>query len=266
MLRPSGPGFDLRSAMSQELRDATTALVAASEDPASLHRCRVHVKRARALARVGHASAPGLSSVFNETARALMRQLARARDLAALSEAARSATDKFGGKQNKALRAIAEQLEAERQAAPPVDVDAARTALKDLLALALVWPEASHRQIERGARRVVRRDRAAYVGGRASKKPSRRHQWRKRAKDRYFAATLMRNAWPMARRRKLSERLGDVLGQERDVLLLIERLQTAHDAGSDCKAKKRAIKALKGRRRKLAKRADEIGERLYADL
>lgn len=252
--------------MSQELRDASAALTAANGDAAALHRCRVHVKRARALARVGHACAPGLSSVFNESARALMRQLAHARDLAALGEAARAATKKAGGKQSAALRAIADQLEAERQAAPPVDINGARAALKDLLALAMVWPEASLRQIQRGAKRVVRRDRAAYAEGRAAKQPHRRHQWRKRAKDRYYAALLMRHAWPMARRRKLSEQLGDVLGKERDVLLLMERLQRETDTAGGRKTSKRAIKALKVRRQRLAARADKLGERLYANL
>lgn len=266
MLRPSGPSFDLRAAMSQELRDAFTALAAANDDSAALHRCRVHVKRARALARVGHACAPGLSSVFNDTARTLMRQLAHARDLAALGEAARAATRKSGGKRRAALRAVAEQLETERLAAPPVDVGSARTALKDLLALAMVWPEASPRQIKRGAKRVVRRDRAAYAKGRSSKRPQRRHQWRKRAKDRYFAAELMRHAWPMARRRKLSERLGDALGKERDVLLLMDRLQDAAGRDGESKTSSRAIKALKVRRKRLSKRADKLGERLYATL
>ncbi len=87
-MRSPGPAFDLRAALTDELRGAIDELDAIQRDPKSVHRCRVRVKRARALARVGHACAPGLSTVFVDSARALMRNLALARDPAALSEAA----------------------------------------------------------------------------------------------------------------------------------------------------------------------------------
>ena len=83
-MRSPGPAFDLRAALSRELRGAATALDA-GDKPKAIHQARVRLKRARALARVGHACAPGLSNVFNDSARAVMRTLAQVRDLAALA-------------------------------------------------------------------------------------------------------------------------------------------------------------------------------------
>lgn len=87
-MRSPGPAFNLRAALTQELHAAAEELDKSPGKPKTIHRARVRLKRARALARIGHACAPGLSNVFNDSARAVMRTLAEARDLAALAEAA----------------------------------------------------------------------------------------------------------------------------------------------------------------------------------
>lgn len=233
--------------------------------PKAVHRCRVRVKRARALARVGSAGAPGLAGVFNDTARTVMRTLAQARDEAALADAARELSRKARRKTAAALDAMAESLDAARRAAPGLNMEATRAGLRDLLALAMVWPDASARQIRRGARRIVRRARRARRRGFAAKAASARHEWRKREKDRFYAALLLDGAWPCARRRKLGGRLGETLGEEHDMMLLLERLKAEPElAGHARKASARAMKALRRRRRRLARRADALGARLHA--
>jgi CHAD domain-containing protein len=262
MLRSPGPAYDLRAAMSQELRAAINELADAPSDPRALHRCRVHVKRARALARVGHTCAPGLSDVFNDTARGLMRLLGRVRDLNALSEAARTVAGKVEKKAARTLVKVAGELDAELAASPPLNVEAARAGLKDLLALALVWPEASPRQISRGARRLLRRARRARRRGAEFHDIAHRHEWRKRAKDRFYAASMLGAHWPAARMRKLGEKLGDALGRERDALLLIDRLKANPGLAGDHKTARQALKALHKRRKRLTRRADKIGARM----
>ncbi len=103
-MRSPGPAFDLRAALSEELRAAIDELEPAALKAKAVHHCRVRVKRARALARIGRSCAPGLSSVFVDSARALMRNLALARDPAALSEAARIAARKGGTQTAAALK------------------------------------------------------------------------------------------------------------------------------------------------------------------
>jgi len=263
-MRSPGPAFDLRAALSEELRAAIQELEQSDGRAKGVHRCRVRIKRARALARVGRACAPGLSAVFNDSARAVMRTLAQRRDLSALADAARSIAAKARKRQTAALVAVANALDAERAAMAPVDMESARGGLRDLLALAQVWPEASARQIGRGARRVVRRARRALRRGHAAEDARFRHEWRKREKDRFYAAQLLKDAWPKPRRRKLGAKLGDTLGAERDALLLIDRISGDPALAGADKAPLRALKALNRRRRTLAKRADELGARLHA--
>lgn len=266
-MRSPRAAFDLRAALSEEIRSALAQFDAVADKPKALHRCRVRLKRARALARVGRSCAPGLAAVFNESARGVMRTLGQRRDLTALADAARDLADRSGKKSAAALEAVAAELDARRTAMAPLDGENLRGSMKDLLALALVWPEASARQAQKGAERIARRARRACRRGRSSETIAHRHAWRKREKDRLYAVTLLDGAWPTNRRRRKAqgEKLDDALGREHDVLLLIERVaeEPALAGGED--AAKRALKRLKRRAAKLAQRADEIGAKLHAN-
>lgn len=266
-MRSPASAFDLRAALTDEVRAAINDLDKSPLSPKIVHRCRVRLKRARALARVGHACAPGLATVFNESARTIMRALATERDLTSLADTARALAKKAKKKEAAALAAVAARFEAAREHVQPLNLEAVRTGLKDLLALAQVWPEASGRQIEKGAERVARRARRAQRRGRGATAPARRHEWRKREKDRLYAAQALDGAWPADRKRrvKLGEHLSAVLGQERDALVLIERLEAEPALAGDDGAARRALKALKRRWTKLSARADAIGRDLHAD-
>jgi hypothetical protein len=246
----------LRAALSGEVRAALSELDGVS-DPKAVHRTRVHLKRARALARVGRIGAPGLAEVFNDSARACMHALAPARDASALAEAARDAAKKEGKQAGKALSRAAAHLD---MVQPQLDVEAVRVGLKDLLALAQVWPEPSPRQVRRGAKRVARRAKRAraHAIGAATAEP--RHEWRKREKERLYVAEILGDAWPRKRKRQATERLTSTLGRERDARLLSERLRTS--VANDDDGTKSALRALKRRRKRLARRADKIGDKL----
>jgi len=261
-MRSPETAFDLRAALSDELRAAITELDACAQDASALHRCRVHVKRARALARVGRVCAPGLSTVFNDTARGVMRTIGHARETSALAEAAHKIGGRARGKTAAALKTLAQGLEAEPGAAA-LNIEGARVGLKDLLALAQVWPEASARQIKRGGERIIRRARRAYKIAQAEADAACRHAWRKCEKERLFAATLLNGAWPAPRRRKAGERLAELLGRERDATLLLERVAAAPGLAGEGKASQRAAKALRDARQRLARRADALGAQLH---
>lgn len=261
-MRTPGAGFDLRASLTAEV-DAALAELTDSPSHKAVHRCRVRLKRARALARVGRSCAPGLAKVFNDSARVLMRTLGQARELAALADAARTLARDTTKRGAEALSHVADVLDIARRQVPPLDIESARASIRDLRALAQVWPEASPRQIKRGADRIARRARRACRRGRGSSEVARRHEWRKREKDRLYAATLLGQAWPeRPRRRKKSTALGDVLGQERDALLLIERIE--RDAGLAGPNVQRALRALHKRTRDLADDADKLGRAVHA--
>lgn len=262
-MRSPSSAFDLRAALTEELRAAIEELGGGAEDVKALHRCRVRIKRARALARVGRVGAPGLSAVFNDTARGVMRTLGPARDISALAQTARRLRKRAGPKTAAALKAVAVNLEAEH-AATPLNVEAAHAGLKDLLALAQVWPEASARQIKRGAKRIGLRAQRACAAAREDATPGARHEWRKREKDRLYAADLLDRAWPLPRRAKRNAELADILGRERDVLLLQERIEAAPGLAGDTRAAERVVKLLRKQSVRLARRADKLGARLHA--
>lgn len=261
-MRSPGAAFDLRTALCDELGAAIEELDATPLKARSVHQCRVRVKRARALARIGRTCAPGLSSVFVDSARTLMRNLALARDPAALSEAAHIAAHKAGKQTTAAFEAVAHAIEETAASQPSLNIEAARASLKDLLALAQVWPDASPRQIRRGAKWLDRRARRARRRGVGSVDPVRRHEWRIREKDRFFAAEILGDAWPGRRKRKTAEKIGSALGGERDALLLMERLIAEPELAGEDKAARRALKALNRRRARLARRANRLAERM----
>jgi hypothetical protein len=261
-MRTPGAAFDLRGALSEELRAAIDELETVQSNTRAVHHCRVRVKRARALARVGRACAPGLSSVFVDSARALMRNLALARDTAALCEAARTAAKKSNKQTAAAFETVATSIQETAALQPTLNLEAARAGLKDLLALAQVWPEASHRQIRRGAKRLDRRARRARKRGVESVDPVRRHKWRIREKDRFFAAAILGDAWPGKRNRRTGEKIGDALGSERDAVLLMERLVAEPELAGEDKAVARTLKTLNQRRSKSARRADALAARM----
>jgi len=264
-MRSPEPAFDLRAALSREVRAAIDEFSTSADDPAALHRCRVRLKRARALARVGRVCAPGLAAVFNDSARSTMHALARARTAAALEQAALKGAKKADKKsQAAALAMVAKSLESARLAVAE-DAQSVHAAMRDLLALAQVWPEASARQIRKGAQRIARKARIAFRHGAGSHDPERRHEWRKREKDRAYAALLLDDAWPRARRNKTGDKLGEALGEERDALLLMAQIAAEPGLAGDEKAAARALTALNRRRAKYARRAETFGALLHRE-
>lgn len=263
-MRSPSDGFQLREALKREVAAAIAALDADPTHPKTVHKCRISIKRARALARVGAVAAPGLAGVFQSVARQAKASLAGARELAALSEAARKIAAREPKQRAAALTRIAEALDAESASRGEDDIERAKASLRDLSALAQVWPETSRRQIHKGAERVTQRARAAAKRGRKAHNPERRHAWRKREKERFYALSILAKDWPHKRRRSASEELGDLLGRERDALLLAQRVCADPTLAGDVKAAKRALRSLSKQASRIGARADKVGARVHA--
>jgi hypothetical protein len=260
MMRSPEAAFDLRSVLAKEVRRAIKAFEKAPASPKAIHSCRIALKRARALAKVGGVGAPGLAEVFNDNARAVMHTLGRARDDWALEKSARKLSKDVGKKSRRELRDLAHRVHTARQAASALNIEGVRASLKDLLAIAQVWPDASPRQVERGARRLARKARKLWRRDRDN--ADGHHQWRKREKDRLYAATLLGAAWPNGRprRRKANAALAEMLGDERDVLLVMERLARDRVASRVPDA----LHDLARARKRIAKRAHTLARKLHA--
>jgi len=87
------------------------------------------------------------------------------------------------------------------------------------------------------------------------------HRWRKHVKDLRYAAEVLGVA-KVARR---ADGLGEMLGEEHDLMLLAERVRTHKRMRRRRKrTRKRLLRAIARRRRRLRERALREGERLYA--
>lgn len=261
-MRSPGQPFDLRAALAEEVRAAQEEVAAAAEDIDAVHRARVRLKRARAVARVGADAAPGLQSLFDQSARSVMRCLAQARAYAALAAAARDASKRAPKKAAAGLVNAAHGLDSALRTAPAPDYQGINNALRDLLALAQVWPETSARQIVRGCRELARQAKRARRRALGDAGPSARHIWRKCESDRRHAIMVLGEAWPRRRGLRKSTRVVAALGRERDAALLIARIKKAPALAGDDDGARRACKVLKRRKRKFADRANAVGATL----
>ncbi|MDZ4776892.1 MAG: CHAD domain-containing protein [Alphaproteobacteria bacterium] len=251
---PAAAGFAWKAALIAEIEAAAHALGDPDPDQA-IHQTRVRLKRVRTLARLGDAD--GIS----RTARALKYTLSGWRDLTALENAARSTAVKARKKGAAALDDIAARLSQARVTLGRPKLDDLTAALDQLRFDALALSDLDPHAVRKGARRMARDARRAWRHAVRSRNIVARHRWRRRAKDRFYAATLLGAAWPTKRRRRVNDLLGDVLGRERDARLLLARLKS--EPAPHSSAAKSARRALKRAIRKLSRRADVLGARLH---
>jgi hypothetical protein len=266
---PSAGQLDLKRALIAELEAAETAFLSMAPDEA-IHAGRVRLKRTRALARIAARAAPWTARRIGGLARDIMHALSAARDLTALETLAERLAKAASGKRQHAkaglaLIAIAAELRQARAALPAADLHRAAEQTRSLIGLARALPALDDDDIATGLARVLRRCAKAWRKARGAKAETLRHTWRKREKDRLYALKLLTGHWPpqAPRRAKLSARLCDALGEERDALLLRAHLR-AHPPEAMSKSGVKAAQRLIARRRhkdRLA--ADAYGRRLH---
>jgi hypothetical protein len=252
--RNAPSAFSWKAALLAEIASARRALHDPDPDTA-VHQARVSLKRVRALARLG-----GADSIAR-TARALKYALAGWRDLTALENAARDTAALSRPKAAAALEDIAARLSQARMTLGRPAIADLDEALARLRGDAEALGDLDQRSVRRRAHALVRDTRKAWKKARLGGDIEARHRWRRRVKDRFFAATALGEAWPARRRRRINEDLGNVLGRERDARLLLARLES--EPAPHTGAAKNARRALKRAIRKHARRADRLGRKLH---
>lgn len=126
--------------------------------------------------------------------------------------------------------------------------------------------------VKPGLGRIYKRGRRAMRRARRREDDAAMHEWRKRAKDLRYASEALtaRGAGSAQKRmRKLArhaDELGELLGEERDLALLAERVRRERRRAfkGDRKGHRALLQAIARRRRRLRRRAFERGEALYA--
>lgn len=242
----------------------------------AVHETRKRLKRLRASLRLER-SAIGDETYRRENAafRDLGRRLSGPRDAAVLVETLDELTERFRDElPPEATRPLRDQLEQMHERSvtelrrDKAAIDEARAELDDARVRSASWTYDldGFEALRPGLERIYRRGRRSMRA--AAKEPSTAnfHEWRKRAKDLWHAAQIVRPAAPkrMKKLAKRAHRLSDLLGDDHDLSVLRERVtQTGVDFEHEG-TRAALLSVIDRRRAALQRRAFKLGERIYA--
>jgi CHAD domain-containing protein len=218
----------VRRIMDEQLVRAQAQLT----DPASplaerVHDARKRLKEIRALLRMIREPLGDQFAVENAWFRDCGRLLSGARDAEAVIEA----LEKLRKAERLApttLRRTRELLVARRDAFPQESLQQSVADVYERLTIArarvALWPqlEEGFDTLANGLRRTYRDGRRAMHEAAGGAMPQQFHEWRKRAKEHWYHAQLLRNAWP-AMTRAWAETMSDLshlLGDHHDLFVL----------------------------------------------
>ena len=254
---------------------------AATPPEQAVHETRKAIKRLRALMRllegeIGVKQAARERRVLSDVA----DRLAGARDAEAMVDTLEDLIARHPRKLGRRRGAIAlrEHLRAERRAATArarEDAGAREQAARELSALrarVVGWQlrerQAARKLIEPGLTHIYRagRDRRKLA---AKRHPARRalHKWRKQVKDLRYALEAIdlqgRSQERLAKLARRADGLGEMLGQEHDLMVLGELIAAHRPLRRHRRARRQLLRAISRRRARLRKRALREGARLY---
>ena len=97
------------------------------------------------------------------------------------------------------------------------------------------WPTAVAEALVPGLERAYRRGRKRMHEAEEDPTTERLHEWRKRAKDHWYHVRLVRDAWPQELEARADEvhRLTDLLGDDHDLAVLADEVQSAGETSDD---------------------------------
>ena len=268
----------LRRAARGRLADSSDALAGAGgtvELGEAVHDTRKAIKRVRATLRLSR-GALGEETYAGENAllRTIARRLSEARDAQVLIDTLDALEERFAGELDPAgIAGLRARLADEHQRAiAQLDEDGdlavvTRQALEEARARTARWDFDSHdfAAVAPGLRRVYARGRRRIIASCEEPTAERLHDARKRVKDLWHAAELLRAAHPkrMKRLARDAHSLSSLLGDHHDLSVLRAYLEANPQLFSDMRARTALLDVLDRRRDTLQRRALKRGRRLY---
>jgi CHAD domain-containing protein len=271
----------IESAPVHSLYDATRTMLAKAAElkdrgDDSVHSARQRMKRIRAALRLLRAAlGDGSYRAANKEVRDASRPLTAVRDAAALLATLQGLRRSGDGEMlesyvEQAGRLLSEELTARRRKLTSQVLHLSAAGLnrisERLSSVPAKEPEiASARS---GMRRVYKQGRAAYADARRRRATETLHEWRKQAKYLASQASLVRTLFgaDLKKIRRPSQKVGTLLGEDHDLVLLEAKLQELHDRGSlpaDAGAQAILKQRIHRRREKLQAKSFDVGKRLY---
>jgi CHAD domain-containing protein len=268
----------LRRAARGQLADSSDAMAGASgvgELGQAVHGTRKSIKRVRAALRLSR-EAIGEDAYRRENAqlRTIAGRLAGARDALVLIETLDALEQRHGDElAPQATQTLRLRLQDDhRRAITELADDGAlavttRQALEEAHARTALWSLQTDgfAAIKPGLRRAYGRGRKRMRAAREQPSAENLHAARKRVKDLWHVAELLREAHPKRMRRlaRDAHALAGVLGDHHDLSVLRDYVEAAPQLFSDMEARDTLLTAIDRRREVLQRRALKLGHRLY---
>jgi CHAD domain-containing protein len=242
----------------------------------AVHEARKAFKRLRALVRLSRDAVGDATYRRENTAlRDAGRRLSGVRDAAVMVQTLDDVRERYADELPAGafagLRSALEREAGESRARLAVDstpVDEVIAALRTRRNATARWPlpdEADEAMLAPGLQRIYRRGRKALRAARKDTDTEHLHELRKRAKDLWHAAQVLRPVAPK-RMRKLAKRahaLSDVVGDDHDLAVLLEGARE-RPGTLDAVELERLEELVARRRAKLQRRAIKRARRVYA--
>jgi CHAD domain-containing protein len=229
-----------------------------------VHDARKRFKETRALIRMLRDPLGAQFAVENAWFRDIGRELAAVRDADAVIEALRTL------KLPRHIRARARRALSARRHSHPAELESHIAAVLDQLVVAQarigMWPALgdSFDTIADGLLRTYRNGRRAMDN---SGMPDELHEWRKRVKEHWYHAQLLRNVWPTMMKAWASvlEDLSHALGDHHDLFVLRQIVAHAPAEFGRPRSVLTLLNAIESRQRQLEEEAREIGRLIFAE-
>lgn len=237
------------------------------------HQVRKRCKKLRGLTRLVRGVAEPMHQVENPALRDTARRLSGDRDLAASVEALDTLVQAGSGAlDDRDVEVVRSALISERDRdAEPWDQKraAVRAELQAVQQRITGWtlPGAGFDLLAGGLHRTYRQARDRMAAADETGTPEALHEWRKRTKYHWYHLRLLGDAWRPVLRAHAHEAhtLSDLLGDERDLTLLLERLSASPDTFGGAAVVARVGVAAEQRRGELQAAAFLLGRRCFAE-
>ena len=239
----------------------------------AVHEARKHLKKTRAAIRlVRDDLGADLRRDENTALRDAQARLSGARDAEVLIATLARVEDSSNGRVDApAAVALRDALRKRRDAARRQGHDERAEAIAELQAVegrVESWPldDESFAGAAQGLRRIYRNGRRAQRAATATDDPEPWHEWRKRVKDLWYAARILRPAAPLELGAVVDEadRLAELLGDHNDLAVLRLAVDEHADATTEHQAEQ-LRGAIEEAASDLRRRAVPLGLRLYAE-
>jgi CHAD domain-containing protein len=265
----------IRGVLEGQVERAISHLEGREDEPLdqAVHEARKSFKRSRAALRLARAELdPEAFSRENRRYRDLGRDLAGVRDADVLIATLDDIATRSG--RDGAFAGLRQRLEAEREArraealhdeeARGAAIGRLREAREAIADLPLEGQDPA--VLIAGLRRTYRDGRRAARAAGETHATEALHDWRKRVKDLWHQCQVLKPLWPARMKTMASQasKLSDLLGEDHDLAVLTETAQANEEALTE-EERRVLFREIRRRRRKLQRKADELGETLYSE-